>query len=118
MSQQRQARGESGEALVAAKLQAAGYHILARNARVGRAEIDIIASRGSLVVFCEVRTRSSSALIEPAESIDRAKVSRVRRAAAGWLEAQGLRFSEIRFDAASVVLELPEPRITYYEEAF
>lgn len=115
---QRKACGESGEALVARKLEADGYRILARNARVGRAEIDIIASRGSVVVFCEVRTRSSSALIDPAESIDRAKIARVRKAAAGWLAEQRLRFSEIRFDAASVVLESAEPRITYFEEAF
>jgi putative endonuclease len=114
----RQECGASGEALVAARLEAAGYQILARNVRVGRSEIDIVASRARLVVFCEVRTRSSSALIEPAESIDRAKIARIRQAAASWLRAQKLNFTEIRFDAASVVLEAPEPRITYYEEAF
>jgi putative endonuclease len=114
----RQACGESGEALVAAKLEASGFRILARNVRVGRNEIDIVASRAQLVVFCEVRTRSSDALIEPAESIDRAKIARIRRAAAGWLQAQQHRFSEIRFDAASVVLDPGEPRITYYEAAF
>jgi putative endonuclease len=115
---QRQARGASGEALVAARLEAAGYAILGRNVRVGRSEIDVIASRGRMVVFCEVRTRVSRALIEPAESIDRAKVGRIRRAAAEWLRAQKLSFSEIRFDAASVVLDAAEPSITYYEEAF
>jgi putative endonuclease len=115
---QRKACGESGEALVAQRLEAAGYQILARNVRVGRSEIDIIASRARLVVFCEVRTRSSSALMEPAESIDRAKVARIRKAAAGWLHSQKLQFLEIRFDAASVVLDTPEPRITYYEQAF
>jgi putative endonuclease len=115
---ERRMRGDNGETLVAAKLEAAGYRILARNVRVGRCELDIVASRERLVVFCEVRTRSSSALIEPAESIDRAKVARVRRAAAGWLATQRLQFAEIRFDAASVLLEGTEPRITYYEDAF
>jgi putative endonuclease len=115
---QRHERGCIGEGLVAARLEAAGYRILARNVRVGRSEIDIVACRAQLVVFCEVRTRSSDALIEPAESIDRAKIGRIRAAAASWLGAQILRFSEIRFDAASVVLGTAEPRITYYEEAF
>ena len=104
--------------MVAARLEAAGYRILARNVRVGRDEIDIIASRGRLVVFCEVRTRSSDMLIEPAESIDRGKIARIRRAAASWLATQRPSFAEIRFDAASVVLAGGEPRITYYEEAF
>ena len=115
---QRAERGERGERLVAERLEAAGYTILARNVRVGRSELDIVASRGRMVIFCEVRTRFSDALIEPAESIDRAKIARVRRAAASWLATQGLSFAEIRFDAASVVLAGGEPRITYYEEAF
>lgn len=111
-------RGERGEELVAERLVAAGYRILARNVRVGRCELDIVASRGRMVVFCEVRTRFSDALIEPAESIDRAKIARIRRAAAGWLATQRLSFAEIRFDAASVLLAGEAPRITYYEEAF
>jgi putative endonuclease len=114
----RRARGDRGEALVAAQLEAAGYRILARNVRVDRNELDIIASLGRLVIFCEVRTRSSNALIEPAESIDRAKIARVRRAAAAWLASQRLHFAEIRFDAASVLLEGEAPRVTYYEDAF
>ena len=115
---QRQERGALGESLVATQLEAAGYRIVARNVRVGRGEIDIVASRAQLVVFCEVRTRSSSELIEPAESIDRGKIARIRVAAASWLRAQNLRFAEVRFDAASVVLGAAEPRITYYEDAF
>lgn len=114
----RRARGDRGEALVAEQLEAAGYRILARNVRVERSELDIVASRDRLVIFCEVRTRSSSALMDPAESIDRGKIARVRRAAAGWLASQQLHFAEIRFDAASVLLEGETPRITYYEDAF
>lgn len=114
----RQLTATRGEDLVAARLAAQGFQVLARNARVGRLELDIVAARGGLVVFCEVRTRTISALLEPVETIDRAKVARVRRAAAQWLAAQQLHFAEIRFDAASVVLAGPEPVITYYEEAF
>ena len=116
MNQRRQA-GLRGEELAAAHLIEGGFQILARNVRVGRCELDLIAVRGRTVVFCEVRARSSAALIEPVESIDRAKVARVRRAAAQWLAAQGARFEQIRFDAASVLLSEP-PRLTYFEDAF
>lgn len=114
----RKERGDAGEALAAAHLEAAGFTILGRNVRAGGGEIDIVASCAQLVVFCEVRTRSSSALIEPAESVGRAKIARIRRAAASWLREQDARFVEIRFDVASVVLEGPAPRLTYYQEAF
>jgi putative endonuclease len=115
---QRSQLGLRAEALAASHLEQLGYQIVARNVRVGRCELDVIASRGRTVVFCEVRARSSDALIEPAESIDRAKIARIRRAAAQWLAAQGARFDQIRFDAASVLWAEPAPRLTYFEDAF
>jgi putative endonuclease len=112
------ALGLRGEELAASYLEQQGYRILARNVRVGRCELDVIAARGRTVVFCEVRARASDALIEPVESIDRAKVAHVRRAAAQWLTSQVTRFEQVRFDAASVVLSGNEPRLTYFEDAF
>jgi putative endonuclease len=114
----RQEAGALGEQLVARRLESQGFQVLACNARVGRLELDVIAARGSLVVFCEVRTRNSRAFLDPIETIDRAKVGRVRKAAAQWLAGQQLRFDEIRFDAASVLLDGPEPQIDYFEAAF
>jgi putative endonuclease len=114
----RQVLGTRGEQLVAERLQSEGFELLARNARVGRLELDIVAARGDLALFCEVRTRTSNALYEPAESVGQGKIARVRRAAAQWLAGQGLQFRQIRFDVASVVLGGPEPVITYYEDAF
>lgn len=110
--------GARGEQLVADRLRDEGFAILARNARVGRLELDIIAARGGLIVFCEVRTLLKRALYEPAESVRRDKIARVRRAAALWLAAQPSHFAEIRFDVASVVLEGAEPAIDYFERAF
>jgi putative endonuclease len=91
---------------------------LARNARVGRLELDLIARRDRLVVFCEVRTRSSDAFMDPIASIDRLKVQRIRSAAVAWLRQNSIQAHELRFDAASVVLGPGEPKLTYYEAAF
>jgi len=114
----RKQTADQGESLVAEHLQAQGFQIVARNARVGRLEIDVIARRGELLVFCEVRTRTSADFLDPIVTIDRHKVERVRRAAAGWLQTARVRAEELRFDAASVILGGATPSITYYEAAF
>jgi putative endonuclease len=108
--------GARGEDLVAEYLEKAGYSVVARNARVGRLELDLVATRADLFVFCEVRTRSNDRFMDPAASIVRAKALNIRRAALGWLNANALFARELRFDAAAVVLE--PPRLTYYEGAF
>lgn len=110
--------GREAEALVAAKLASQGFAILGRNVRVGRLELDVIARRGSMIVVCEVRARSSARMAEPVESIDRAKIARIRTATARWLAGAGLGPVSVRFDAASVVFDRDPPRIEYYEEAF
>jgi putative endonuclease len=114
----RSATGLEGEALVAAYLEERGFGILARNARVGRFEIDLVARRLDLLVFCEVRARRSSAFLDPIETIDRAKTARVRRAAAQWLALNPQGRPQIRFDAASVLFDRDPPQVSYYEAAF
>jgi putative endonuclease len=103
---------------VAAHLEQQGFAIVDRNVRVGRLELDIIARKRQLLVFCEVRARSHDRFMAPAQSIDARKVARVRQAAAQWLKSAKLRTTDIRFDAAAVVFDEPEPRLTYYEGAF
>lgn len=91
---------------------------MARNVRVGRLELDVVARRAGLVVVCEVRARSSAAIAEPWETVDRAKMQRVRRAAASWLDRAGLGNVAVRFDVASVVFDRDPPSIDYFEDAF
>lgn len=110
--------GRRAESVVAEYLEREGYRILARNARVGRLEIDIIAQRKRLVVFCEVRGRATDTFMAPAQSIDAKKAARIRQAAAGWLRSASLGPIDVRFDAAAVVFDRPQPRIDYYEGAF
>jgi len=119
MSDERQRLGQRGEDAVARVLESRGWEIVGRNVRVGRLEIDLVAKRGQVVAFCEVRTRRTDAFGAPVETIDRAKVTRLRRAAATWIAQQGWRGVTLRFDAAGVVLggEGP-PKVTYYVDAF
>jgi putative endonuclease len=110
--------GRRGEQLAVEHLERAGFSIVARNARVGRLELDVIAQRGPLIVICEVRARSSDRVMTPAQSVDYRKVSRVRLAAVRWLKEAELPYSQLRFDVASIVFERPAGRLSYFEGAF
>lgn len=114
----RQTLGIAGEQVVARHLEREGFTIVGANVKVGRLELDLIARRGPLLVFCEVRSRASRSFVDPIDTIDVRKQERIRRAACAWL-AQRDDASEVRFDAAEVVFDpRDEPTMTYYECAF
>jgi putative endonuclease len=107
----RQRLGRWGEDLAADWYLAQGFEVLARNWARSTGEVDLVARRGGLLVFCEVKARSCGAFGAPSEAVGRAKQARLRRMAAIWLAEQrrvatGPRqclWSEVRFDVASVV---------------
>jgi putative endonuclease len=79
-----------------------GYRILATNLWIAGYELDVVARRGGLVVFCEVKAKSSAALGDPLEMVGVEKARRVRRAAEAWLAVNGdLDVREVRFDVAA-----------------
>ncbi len=76
--------GASAEHAAARHLAALGWVILARNVRVGRDEIDIVAIdpvAPTSIVIVEVRSASTPRFGSPRESVDRRKVGRLYRAA-------------------------------------
>jgi putative endonuclease len=81
------ALGQAGEALAAAHLARLGYTILARNVRVGRGEIDLLARHGDDLVFVEVRMRRSGERGTAAASFDRRKQARLRPAVLAYMSA-------------------------------
>jgi putative endonuclease len=90
--------GALGESLAARHLEARGYRILARNARCAGVEIDLIARRGALVAFVEVKTRRGRWAGAPEEAVDARKLARLRRGAAAWLREHGAGVASARFD--------------------
>jgi putative endonuclease len=95
--------GVAGEDRVAAWYQSRGFEVVARNWRSRQGEIDLIVLRDGLLVFCEVKTRSSTAFGEPFEAVTRSKQLRLRRLAAEWLRsAPRTGRYDLRFDVASV----------------
>ncbi len=107
----RRVLGERGEALAADWYERAGYEILGRNWRCRAGELDLILGRGRAIVFCEVKTRSSTRFGAPIEAVTRAKSQRIRRLAAQWLAESALHGRELRFDVASVMVERDHPPV-------
>ena len=116
--QRRAALGTRAEQKACDHQVAQGFSKVARNVRVGRLELDVIAQRGRLLVFCEVRSRSSDRIMTPAQSIQPQKVHRVRAAAALWLKQNPASGADVRFDAISVVFDRPEGRLNHLIGAF
>lgn len=103
MTNRRQALGAAGEDQTAAWYSARGYEVLARNWRCQEGELDLVLRHGRIVVFCEVKTRSSVAFGLPAEAVTPVKQRRVRRLALSWLQESGTHYDGLRFDVASVL---------------
>ena len=99
--------GRAGEDLVARKYQEMGWALLDRNWRVRAGELDLVFGRDHVRVFCEVKTRRSTAFGTPAEAVTSLKQARIRRLAVLWLSTQTgntAPITELRFDVASVVV--------------
>jgi putative endonuclease len=101
----RLALGRAGEEQAGDWYIAHGYQILERNWRSRLGEIDLVCARAhdNVVVFCEVKTRRSDRLGEPAEAVTRTKQLRLRRLAAEYLYHHACGPLNIRFDVVAIL---------------
>jgi putative endonuclease len=80
-----------------------GFRILATNVWIAGYELDVVARRGGLVVFCEVKAKADGRFGDPVEMINPEKARRIRRAAEAWLVANPeLCRCECRFDVVAL----------------
>ena len=96
--------GNKGEEIAAEYLSNLGYIILERNWRYGRAEIDLIAKNEDILVFVEVKTRSSDAFGKPEEFISDRQQEFIFTAAQRYMEQIDYDW-EIRFDSVSILVK-------------
>ncbi len=109
--------GNDGENIAIRYLQEKGYEILDTNWRHGHLEIDIIAKNGKIVIFVEVKTRSSEKWGKPEEFVHYKKRKRLVKAAEAYLIEKDL-MCEMRFDIIAVILSSGYRKIKHIEEAF
>jgi putative endonuclease len=95
--------GRRGELVAASWLEKHGYTVLERNWRCRIGELDLVARRGSVTVFAEVKTRTSVAYGHPFEAINPAKARRLRQLSVEWCRRNGPGIEDIRVDAISVI---------------
>lgn len=97
------ARGEWGERMACRWYEQHGYTIVARNVRVGKGEIDFIATRDDVVVIGEVKARASENFGSPAQAMSEHKQRTVRRAGVEWAKANNIVLWQLRFDLVCIV---------------
>jgi putative endonuclease len=103
-------RGELGEKLAARYLRKHGYKILYRNFR-GRTggEIDIVCRNADVLVFVEVKTRTSEDFGRPFDAVDRDQRKRISRGALAWLRMLDDPDILFRFDVVEVLIPADAP---------
>ena len=74
--------GRRAEALAALALQLKGYVIVARRAKNARGEVDLIARRGKVLAFIEVKMRQKPT--DPATVLTAKQMQRIIQGATGW----------------------------------
>jgi len=110
--------GKSGEEFAARIITESGLHILTKNYRCHKGEMDIIARDGKVLVFIEVRTRSSSYRGWGEESITRQKAQRLQAIASHFILQQGyISWPSIRFDVVAIRWNEKNPEIKWIKAA-
>ena len=96
--------GAEGEALAVQWLQDRSFMLLHRNWRHSYYEVDIIASKETVLHFIEVKTRRSKKFGEPEESVDKKKIINLMKAGAEF-QYQFPGWKRVQYDVLSVTIE-------------
>lgn len=108
-----------GEDEVCNELKKQGYSILTQNYRTRVGEVDIIAKKKNLIIFVEVKTRSSS-YFSLSQVVTHTKQMRIMKATRQFLQENQINLNAhvIRFDVALVHIHTQDLSIDIIENAF
>lgn len=110
--------GRAGEDAALAHLLQLGYELVCRNYRHGRAEVDLIVRQAeTLLVFVEVKARSSSRFGHPEEFVT-ARKQQLFRLAAEQVQEDLNWHGDIRFDILALTPAAGGLRVEHFEDAF
>ncbi|NJN41018.1 MAG: YraN family protein [Flammeovirgaceae bacterium] len=110
-------RGNEGEERAANFLTEKGYEILDRNYRFKRSEIDLVVRKDNVLVFVEVKMRSSASHGFPEEFVDRAKQLKVLEGAEQYM-MENQWHGRVRYDVVSVQGRGADSDVRHFEDAF
>jgi len=108
---------DKGESIAVDYLRKKGYKILASNFNGRGFEIDIIAGKGNMISFVEVKRRKNSDFMNPLKSIDKTRKEHMIKGAKFFLQSNDLYDRcDVRFDVITIIGK--EEHIEHYEDAF
>jgi putative endonuclease len=114
----RRSLGDRGEDLAAAALKKRGYKVLERNYRTPLGEIDLIARHQKVLVFIEVKTRTSARFGAGQEAVNYGKQARYRKLADYYLKQKRLGEIAVRFDVVGILWQDGKPQVEVIQDAF
>jgi putative endonuclease len=114
----RQALGRRGEDLACEELEKRGYVIVERRFRTRYGELDIVARDAGVLVFVEVRARTSGNFGTPFESVTWKKRQRLSQMAITYLCLKRVTGGPCRFDVVSVLERQGERTVELVRGAF
>jgi putative endonuclease len=106
--------GEAAERRAAELLIESGYVVLEQRYRFHRHDVDLVARRGSLVAFVEVKARRGTRFGSAIEAINPRKQRELVRAASAWLQRHGKPGDVARFD----VVTIQSGKVDWLQSAF
>jgi putative endonuclease len=98
-----------------------GWRIEAHRFRLGHHDLDLVARRGSLVAFIEVKARRSSRFGKAVEAVGWRKRAVLSRVAEAWRSRFGFTDDRYRFDLITVEEgrgSSTSPQVTHIEDAW
>lgn len=95
--------GDAGESLAERFLKNKGYRLIAKNYVTKWGEIDLIMEEGKMLVFVEVRRRSSLKYGAPEESINVKKIKHLIKSALVYVMNTCSDKKMVRFDVVSIL---------------
>ncbi|MCF6463352.1 YraN family protein [Clostridium sp. Cult1] len=110
-------KGILGENEAVEYLISKGYRVVDRNYRTKVGEIDIIAIKFNILVFVEVKTRTSIKYGYPYESVNWRKQQKIYKSSLIYMNHKKMNNYQIRYDIIEVFLE-EKPKINHIENAF
>ena len=109
--------GKKGEQLAVDFLLKNEYEVIARNYMYQKAEVDIIAKKGDVLVIVEVKTRTSAGFGDPQQFLKPKQMQRIIKAVDYFVNENEMDV-EVRFDIIAIVLNKKGMNLEHLENAF
>ena len=109
-------RGTIGETMACNYLERLGYHVVERNWKYGRYEIDILAWYDNVLIVIEVKTRADG-YYRPEHYVTRNQWYNIAFATGRYMDVIGYEW-EVRFDIVAITIQKRGSRVTHFKDVF